>query len=98
MIHTEYYKDGTTCECDEMKRFYNCTIVGATLETPYINGKANGIEKLYFYDSGALWSTTPHVNNKRHGIQKRYYESGLLEKEDLCIRNISYNRPMENFL
>jgi hypothetical protein len=96
MIHTEYYKDGTPCECDKMVRF---SIDYVTWETPYINGKRNGTERAYYdYDSGNLRSMIPYINGKRHGIGKRYLESGLLEKEDLWIRNISYNRPMENFL
>jgi len=62
MIHTEYYKDGTPCECDEMQRFRNDSgdISG---ETPCVNGKKHGIEKQY-YSSGALEWETPYVNGK----------------------------------
>ena len=99
MTHTEYYKDGTPCECDEMKRFYNCFVGDATWETPYINGCRNGIEK-YYYDSGALRGIIPYVNDKRHGIQKRYYESGALCNETLWIdgRCFCLHCSAENFL
>ena len=56
-MHKEYYKDGTPCECDEMKRVY---FVSEALrsETPYVNGKKHGNERCY-YRSGALEKETP---------------------------------------
>jgi hypothetical protein len=98
MIHTEYYKDGTPCECEEMKR-YNCAIGGATWEMPYVNGKKNGVYKEY-YESGALKWESSYVNDKRHGMQKRYYESGALCDEFLWIDGccVCLHCSAENFL
>jgi antitoxin component YwqK of YwqJK toxin-antitoxin module len=40
-------------------------------ETPYVNGKKNGIAK-YYFESGALCQETPFVNGVTHGIHKTY--------------------------
>jgi len=49
-------------------------------ETPYVNGKKQGIERCY-YESGALMAETPCVKGKMHGIAKDYYESGAIWRE-----------------
>lgn len=80
MIHTEYYKDGTPCECDEMRRL---TYFGAKelfRETPYINGRRNGLRREY-YPSGGFRCKTPYADGKIHGREKMYYPSGALEQE-----------------
>ena len=97
MLHTEYYKDGTPCECEEMKRFYNCSVGDVMWETPYINGKVHGTERVY-YDSGALRSTILYVNDRRHGVQKMFLESGALCEETLWIKSSCRRYPAENFV
>lgn len=42
-------------------------------ETPYVNGKINGIQKLY-YKNGALISECPFVNDIANGLCKTYYK------------------------
>ncbi|EMZ40092.1 toxin-antitoxin system YwqK family antitoxin [Helicobacter bilis] len=49
-------------------------------ETPYKNGKIEGIEKWY-YENGNLNIEIPFKNDKREGMVKWYYESGNLESE-----------------
>ena len=87
-MHEEYYKDGTPCECDEMKRVY---FVSEALrsETPYVNGKRHGLDKEYF-ESGVLSWVVPYVNGREHGIEKSYYKSGALKSEDpyVSVSNI----------
>jgi antitoxin component YwqK of YwqJK toxin-antitoxin module len=78
MIHTEYYKDGTPCECDFMVRDHFSRTRALWCETPYVNGKKHGIERWYYY-SGALHAKSPYVNNKKQGTEEVYYESGALE-------------------
>ena len=54
---------------------------GALLaETPYKNGKRNGIDK-NFYESGSLWYDIPYVDGNKHGIEHIYYTSGSLMLE-----------------
>ena len=79
MLHTEYYKDGTPCECDEMHRVDFAS--GALWqEIPYVNGERHGSIREYF-ESGALSWVAPYVNGKEHGIEKGYYKSGVLASE-----------------
>ena len=81
MIHTEYYKDGTPCECGIKKRYFGYYASGALAwEVPYVNGKKHGLEKEY-YESGALAWEVPYVNGKKNGVYKEYYESGALKWE-----------------
>ena len=54
--------------------------VNIWIETPYKNGKVDGIAKEY-YEKGKLARETPYKNGKREGIEKWYYESGNLESE-----------------
>ena len=51
-------------------------------ETPYNNGKINGVKKLY-YESGKLERDATIIDDKFNGIAKSYYESGALESETL---------------
>jgi antitoxin component YwqK of YwqJK toxin-antitoxin module len=53
-------------------------------ETPYLNGKKNGVEKLYYLD-GDLKAEEPYVNGELNGVKKSYYESGMLASESPCI-------------
>ena len=54
----------------EVKReYYESGILW--FETPYVNGKEHGTEKIY-YKSGALQCETPYVEGKIHGIGKIY--------------------------
>ncbi|MDY5822692.1 MAG: toxin-antitoxin system YwqK family antitoxin, partial [Helicobacter sp.] len=46
-------------------------------ETPYKNGKVDGITKEY-YENGNLATETPYKNGKIEGIEKWYYENGNL--------------------
>jgi antitoxin component YwqK of YwqJK toxin-antitoxin module len=63
----------------EIVKFYHES--GALLaETPYKNGKRNGIDK-NFYESGSLWYDIPYVDGNKHGIEHIYYTSGSLMLE-----------------
>jgi antitoxin component YwqK of YwqJK toxin-antitoxin module len=70
------YKDGTDCECDSINSIY-CESGELWRETPYTNGKINGIVKVY-YESGELMWEIPYTNDKKNGIEKKYYASGKL--------------------
>ena len=85
MLHTEYYKDGTPCECEYMERehYYSTALQS---EIPYINGKIHGIVKFY-YESGAMEWESPYTNNKKHGLYKEYSESGTLELQVPYVYN-----------
>ncbi len=49
-------------------------------ETPYTDGKRNGVE-ISYYESGQLRSETPYTDDKRGGVGKFYYESGQIQYE-----------------
>ena len=49
-------------------------------ETPYKNGKVDGIVKEYF-ENGKLEREAPYKNGKIEGIEKWYYENGNLNIE-----------------
>ena len=51
------------------------------VETPYKNGKLEGIEKWYD-DNGDLVNEIPYKNDKREGMTKWYYRNGNLESEE----------------
>ena len=75
MLHTEYYKDGTPCVCDEMDRKYHLS--GALLrEVPFKNGQISGTEMCYF-KSGAVNSEHPYLDGMKHGIEKWFSASGI---------------------
>jgi antitoxin component YwqK of YwqJK toxin-antitoxin module len=75
-----YFADGSSCECDEIRRDYLNPLEHVRQETPYINGRKNGTRKEY-YTTGHLRQETPYENNKRHGVQKAFYVSGVIEYE-----------------
>lgn len=74
------------CESDEDKitgcvgkeYYYNNGQLAG--ETPFKNGKANGIEKKY-YENGRLKGETPYTDGKLNGVVKEYYETGELLRE-----------------
>ena len=72
------YKNGTECECDSIHHYYNES--DEYIETPYVNGERNGIEKRY-YANGNIYMETPFVNDMANGIQKGYNEDGSLRWE-----------------
>jgi antitoxin component YwqK of YwqJK toxin-antitoxin module len=75
-MRTEYYKDGTPCECEEMgRRYYKSGALA--WEAPYIKNKRHGVEKEY-YESGIIASEIPFEKDVLHGTKKEYYESGAL--------------------
>ena len=49
-------------------------------ETPYKNGKKDGVEKRYDSD-GTLLYEIPYKNGKKDGVEKWYYSNGTLRKE-----------------
>ena len=51
-------------------------------ETPYKDGKENGVKKRY-YENGRLKIQTPYKDDKIEGVWKKYYENGQLESEAL---------------
>ena len=83
MLHTEYYKDGTPCECDEMHRDYYFPSGSVWTEIPYVNGKKHGTIK-YYYETGGLSSEVPYENDRVHGITKWYYKTGVLRSTTPC--------------
>ena len=76
------------CESDEDKitgcvgkeYYYNNGQLEIESETPFKNGKENGIKKKY-YKNGRLKRETPHTDGKANGIEKKYYENGRLKGE-----------------
>ncbi len=50
------------------------------IETPYKNGKKEGIKKWY-YANGNLALEMPYKNGEAEGMLKGYYENGLLSRE-----------------
>ena len=76
------------CESDEDKitgcvgkeYYYNNGQLEIESETPFKNGKENGIEKEY-YKNGRLKRETPYTDSKANGIEKKYYENGRLAGE-----------------
>lgn len=76
------------CESDEDKitgcvgkeYYYNNGQLEIESETPFKNGKENGIEKEY-YKNGRLKRETPYTDGKANGIEKKYYENGRLKGE-----------------
>ena len=54
--------------------------VNIWIETPYKNGKVDGIAKEY-YESGELRAEIPYKNDEKEGIEKWYYENGNLWRE-----------------
>lgn len=69
-----YYKDGKKYK--EIKVFKG----GARYETPYKNGKIEGIKRSY-YETGVLSSEEPYTGDLLHGVAKHYYRSGRLKTE-----------------
>jgi len=55
-------------------------------ETPFVNGKAHGIQKGYWSDGQLCWED-PFVNNQQHGISRWYNRDGTLRSETLWIRD-----------
>jgi len=79
-MHIEYYKDGTPCKCDEIRREYFHNSDDLLSEVPIVHSKIHGIKRVYCY-SGILHGIVPYKNGLRQGTQKVYYESGALESE-----------------
>ena len=50
-------------------------------ETPYKNGKIEGVQKFYFEKSGKLEKEIPHKDGKQEGIERHYFENGTLMSE-----------------
>ena len=97
MLHTEYYKDGTPCECSEMRRWYY-SVGTLEYEVPYVDGEKHGITKVY-YEAGALKCVMLYVNGKPNGIQKEYHETGVLFHEAVWKNGaLLKHSPVENFL
>jgi antitoxin component YwqK of YwqJK toxin-antitoxin module len=95
-MHIEYYKDGTSCECDEMRRDYYSVDGSTWTEIPYVNGKEHGIGKEY-YGSGALSIEIPYVNGRAHGLRKEYYESGALGQETPYVSGRIHGKSRDYF-
>ena len=58
-------------------------------ESPYVNGKKHGLEKLY-YESGVLYKEAPYVTGKKHGIEKHYYKTGALWDETPYVNGMRH--------
>lgn len=66
-------------------KYYNDFTEVLLLETPYVDGKKEGIERQY-NSNGRLWVESTYVNDKHDGIQKWYDYMGNLEKEVPYVR------------
>lgn len=51
------------------------------METPYINGKENGLAKTYNYDGSYI--ETPYENGIKNGTSKAYFPNGKVEYEGI---------------
>ena len=58
-------------------------------ETPYRNGKINGVQKVYF-ENGNLKEETPYVDDNAHGLAKEYYESGVVACENPYVNGCNH--------
>ena len=82
ILHADILKECKTEEdiisgCAERYYYKNGNLAS---ETPYKNGKEEGIEKWY-YENGNLNIETPYKNGKEEGIEKWYYWNGSLRTE-----------------
>lgn len=55
-------------------------------QTPFVNMKLNGVQKVY-YESGNLRTTTTWVNGVQNGFVREYFESGSLQTETPWVNN-----------
>ena len=82
ILHADILKECKT-EADKIsgcvEKEYDSS-VNLWRETPYKNGKKEGIEKRY-YENGNLALEMPYKNGEAEGILKGYYENGLLRRE-----------------
>ena len=81
LLHANDLKE---CESEEDKKV-GCVeysvVEDYMSETPYKDGKIEGILKSYY--KGNLYLEIPFKNGVKHGIQKSYYKSGNLREETL---------------
>ena len=61
-----------------VKKLWFSNGYGLVLETPYKNGKLDGIEKRYYLNNGNLEQETPYKDGKLDGIAKYYSKNGNL--------------------
>jgi len=54
-------------------------------KTPFIKGRAQGLEKGYYSDGELMWES-PYVNNQRHGVVKWYNKDGTPRRAEVWIR------------
>jgi antitoxin component YwqK of YwqJK toxin-antitoxin module len=88
MIHTEYYKDGTSCECDSMRRT-NYMSGALMLEFPCADGNIHGIERGYRESGSLLWEA-PFIKGTKHGIYREYDLTGALRLEIPYIDDVEH--------
>ena len=79
ILHADILKECKTEEdiisgCAERYYYKNGNLAS---ETPYKNGKEEGIEKWYYWN-GSLRTETPYKNGKVDGIARWYYDNGNL--------------------
>jgi len=88
------YCDGTTCDCDYIKREYydNNEDEPVANDIPYKNGKMNGIARLYFYQSdNTIEREIPYVNGIVDGPINEYFESTkTLQSSTFYKRNLKH--------
>lgn len=63
-------------------------------ETPYRNGKINGVVKKYL--DSTLWSKCLYVNGKKNGIDTGYWDNGKVESETSYV-NDTLNGIVKNY-
>ena len=82
ILHADMLKECKT-EADKIsgcvEKEYDSS-VNLWRETPYKNGKKEGIEKRY-YENGNLALEMPYKNGEAEGMLKGYYENGLLRRD-----------------
>ncbi|HET6227815.1 MAG TPA: hypothetical protein VFF27_16140 [Bacteroidia bacterium] len=74
-----FYKNGKPLG---LARFYGLDGI-FYVETPYLNGLKNGIEKSYV--NGKLHKESPYVDGVENGVEKEFYESGILKSESTIV-------------
>ncbi len=84
------YKDGTDCECDSISTQYRIESGEIYKESPYKNGKLNGVIKAYRI-SGVLFYEFTYVMNQ-YIKEVWYYESGEIEMVSTINNRTSYRK------
>lgn len=64
------------------------------LDYNYKNGKFDGVQKVYFYNSDKLYSEKEYREDIPVGVHKTYYKNGNLEKKEIFSYSADENREI----